>query len=149
MRVFGLGLLAVLVVHLRKGAGEFERAFPGLGAAVAKESAVKPGDFGQQPREFRLILVEEEIRNMNQPAGLTLDRRLDRGVVVAERIDSDSAQEIQIPLAARIPEIHAAPANKKDGLALVGGKQELRFHAGDGSEAHALSTSVPHSILVK
>src|ERR1019366_4524323 len=144
-----LRLVAVPIVHLRKGAGELERSLPGLGAAVAKESAAKPGDLRQQPREFRLILVEEQIGNMNQPAGLPLDRRLDGRVVVAERIDSDTTQEIQIPLATRIPEIHAAPANKKDGLALVGGKQELRFHAGDRGEAHALSTSVPHSSLVK
>src|ERR1035438_1152590 len=144
-----IGLADVLIVHLRKGAGQLERSFPGLGAAVAEESAVKPGDFGQQPRQFRLILVEEEIRNMNQPASLTLDRRLDRRVVIAERINSDSTQEIQIPLATRIPEIHAAPAYKKDRLALVGGKQELRFHAGNRSEVHALSTSVPHSSLVK
>jgi len=93
--------------------------------------------------------MKEKIRNMNQPARLTLDRRLDDRVGVAERVNSDSAQEIQIALALRIPEIHAAPANKQDGLALVGGKQELRFHAGNGGEAHALSTSVPHSSLVK
>ena len=134
---------------MRKSAGQLERSFPGLSAAVAKESAVKPGDLGQQPRQFRLILVEEKIRNMNQPASLTLDRRLNRRVIVAERIDSDSTQEIQIPLAARIPEIYAAPADKKDGLPLVGGKQELRFHARDRSKAHAFSTSVPHSSLVK
>ena len=144
-----LRLAAVAITHLRKGTGEFERSLPSLGAAVAEESAVKSGNFGQQPREFRLILVEEKIRNMNQPARLTLDRRLDRRVVVAECIDSDSAQEIQIALALRVPEIHAASANKQDGLALVGGKQKLRFHAGDGGKAHALSTSVPHSSLVK
>src|ERR1700716_2772145 len=92
-------LAAVPIIHLRKGAGELERSFPGLGAAVAKESAVKSGNFGQQPREFRLILVEEKIRNMNQPARLTFDRRLDSRVAVAERIHSDSAQEIQIALA--------------------------------------------------
>src|ERR1019366_10260837 len=102
-----LWFVKVPIVHLRKGPGQLERSFPGLGAAVAEESAVKPGDSRQQPREFRLILVEEQIGNMNQPAGLTLDRRLDGRVVVAERIDSDSAQEIQIPLAPRIPEIHA------------------------------------------
>ena len=67
MRVFGLRLLAVLVVRLREGAGELQRSFPRLGAAVAKESAIESGDFGQQPREFRLILVEEQIGNMNQP----------------------------------------------------------------------------------
>src|SRR5258708_23187265 len=142
-------LAAVLIIHLREGARELERSLPGLGAAVAKESAIKPGDFGHPPREFRLILVEKQIGNMNQSACLTLDRRLDGRMVVAQRIDSDPTQEVQIPLAARIPEIHATPANKKNGLALVGGKQELRFHAGDRSEAHALSTSVPHSSLVK
>ena len=142
-------LAALFAVRLREGAGEFERAFPSLGAAVAKESAVKPRDAGQQPRKFGLILVVEEIRNMNQTAGLTFDRRLNGRMVVAERIDSDSAQEIQIPLALGIPEIYPAPALKKDGLALVGGKQELGFPAGDRGEAHARRTSVPHSSLVK
>src|SRR6266849_9179302 len=92
-------LAAVAIIRLRKGASQFERSFPSLGAAVAEESAVKSGNFRQQPREFRLILVEEKIRDMNQPAGLTFDRRLNSGVVVAERIHSDSAQEIQIALA--------------------------------------------------
>ena len=145
----GLALAALLILRLRKGAGELERAFPSLGAAVAKESAVEAGDSRQQPREFRLILVEKKIGNMDQPPRLALDRRLDGRMVVAERIDSDSTEEIQIAFALGIPEIDAAPAHKKDGLALVGGKQKLRFHAGDRSETHALSTSVPHSILVK
>src|SRR5580658_529286 len=60
-----LRLAAVSMVRLRKGAGELERSFPGLGAAVAKESAVKPGNFRQLLRQFRLILMEEQIRNMN------------------------------------------------------------------------------------
>jgi hypothetical protein len=100
---------------LRKSAGEFERSFPGLGAAVAKESAVKPGDLGQQPRQFRLILVEEKIRNMNQPASLTLDHRLNRRVIVAERIDSDSTQEIQIPLARESQRYTPRPRTKRMG----------------------------------
>src|ERR1035437_10078312 len=40
---------SVLMVGLRKSASEFERAFPGFGTAVAKESAIKPRDFDQQP----------------------------------------------------------------------------------------------------
>src|SRR6267378_3891911 len=98
-----LWLVTVAIVHLRKGAGELERPFPGLGAAVAKESAVKPGNFSQQPRELRLIFVEEKIRNMNQPARLTFDGRLHSRVAVAERVDSNATQKIQIPLALRIP----------------------------------------------
>src|SRR5260370_31041479 len=84
---------AVRVVGLRKSAGEFERAFPGFSAAVAEEGAVKPGDFSQQALEFRLILVEEQIRNMNHPAGLPFDRRLNGGVNVAGRNDSNSTWE--------------------------------------------------------
>src|SRR5258708_4136677 len=140
---------SIAIIHLRKGAGELERSFPRLGAAVAEESAVKPGNFGHQLRELGFVLVEEKLRNMNQTAGLALDRRLDGRVAVAERIDSDSAQEIQIALALRVPEIHAASANKQDGLPLVGGKQKLRFHPRHRGEAHALSTSVPHSSFVK
>src|SRR5271169_1665931 len=32
------------IIGLRKGAGEFERSLPSLSAAIAKESAVQPGD---------------------------------------------------------------------------------------------------------
>src|SRR5580704_4302727 len=142
-------LAAVRIVLLRKGAGKLKRPLPSLSPAVAKKRAVESGDLRQHLREFRLILVEEEIRNVNQPPCLTLDRRLDCRVIVAERIDSNSTQEIQVSLALGVPEIHAAPANKKYRLALVGRKQKLRFHAGDRSETHALSTSVPHSSLVK
>src|SRR5208283_893037 len=60
-----LRFAAVLIAHVRERAGQFERAFPGLGAAVAKESAIESRDFSQHLREFCLILVEEKIRNMN------------------------------------------------------------------------------------
>src|ERR1700730_3925490 len=97
-------LAAAAIIHLRKSAGELERAFPCLSAAIAKEGAIEPGNFGQQPRELRLILVEEKIGNMNQPAGLTFDRRLNSRMAGAERVPSDSAEEIQIALTLRIPE---------------------------------------------
>src|SRR5260370_7014509 len=76
-------LAAVAIIHLRKSAGEFERAFPCFSAAIAKEGAVEPGNFGQQPRELRLILVEEKSRNMNQATGLTFDPHLSRKPTVA------------------------------------------------------------------
>ena len=73
--------------------------------------------------------MEEKIGNVNQPASLAFDRLLHGRMVVAERVDSDSTQEIEIALALGIPKIHALSARKKNGLALVGGKQELRFQA--------------------
>jgi hypothetical protein len=103
----------------------------------------------QPPRQLSLIFVEKQIGDVNQPASLALDDGLNRGMCVTERIHSNSAQEIQIAFAVRIPQMHAPPAHEKNGLALIRRQQELGFQAGDGSEAHALKTSVPYSILVK
>ena len=122
---------AILVIGLRKSTGKFQRSFPRLSAAVAKEGAVEAGDFGQKPRQLALILMKEKIRNVNQSASLAFDCRLNNRMIVAKRVDSDSAQEIEIALALGIPEIHAAPTHKKDRLALIRRKQELRFHAGN------------------
>ena len=143
-----LGFVAVAVLGAGKGAGHLERAFPGLGAAVAEESLVQAGDPGQPLRQLGLELVEEQIRHVNQPARLPLQRGLDHGMRVAQRVHPDPAQEIEIALAARIPEIDAAPALEQHALAIVSGKQQLGFGTNDGGEAHAQMTSVPPSSRV-
>ena len=70
-------------------------------------------------------------------------------MAVAESVDSDSAQKIEIAIAARIPEMDAASSLEKNLVALVGGKQQLLFRADDRSETHAQVTSVPKPSLVK
>ena len=67
-----LGFVAVVVLGAGKGASQFERAFPGFGAAVAEKRLVQAGNFRQPLRQLRLVLVEKQIRHVNQPAGLTL-----------------------------------------------------------------------------
>ena len=75
-----LGFVAVAVLGAGKGASQLERAFPGLGAAVAEKCFVQTGDLGQPLRQFRLELVEKQIRHVNQPARLPLQRRLNHGM---------------------------------------------------------------------
>src|ERR1035438_4075508 len=135
--------------RLRKGAGDFERPFPGFGAAVTKKHAIESGYLGQHLRQLSLILVKKQIRNMKQPVRLALDHRQNRWVAMAERVHSNATQKIQIAPALGIPEMHATPANKQNWLALIGGKQKLGFQTRDRSKAHARRTSVPHSIFSK
>ncbi len=68
---------------------------------------------------------------------------------MTECVHSNSTKEIEIPLAPRIPEIHTPAAHKQDRLPFVGAEQKPRLRAGNRGETHALSTSVPHSNLVK
>ena len=94
-----LGFVAIAVLSAGKGASQLERAFPGFGAAVAEERFVQAGDFRQAFRQVRLELVKKQIRDVNQPASLAFQRRLNHGVRVSQRVDPDPAQKIQVALA--------------------------------------------------
>ena len=143
------GFVPVAVLGASKSASQLERAFPGLGAAVTEERFVQAGDPGQPFRQFRLELVEKQIRDVNQAAGLPLQRRLNHGMSVTQRVHPNPAQEVEIPLAPRIPQIDAAATFKQHTLAIIGGKQKLGFGTDHGGQAHATITSVPPSSRVR
>ena len=121
--------VSVVVFNPRQGTRQLQSAFPGFGSAVAEECLVEPGDLRQPLRQFRLILVVEEIGNVNQSVGLPLQRSRDRGMRVAQRVYSNPAEKIQIALAARVPQVHAASASKQHPLAIVSGQQQFLFGA--------------------
>ena len=141
--------MAIGIFHARQRARQLERAFPGFGAAVAEKGFIQAGDFGQPLRQLRLIFMEEQIRHVNQPAGLLFQNVLNRGMRMAQRIHSHPAQEVEILLSLGIPQIDAAAVRKQHALAVVGGQQQLLLGAGYGGQAHAAITSVPQSSLVK
>ncbi len=58
------------------GASEFERGLPGFGAAVSEEDAVKSADLSETKREFGCVLVEEEVRGMDEAFALLARWRL-------------------------------------------------------------------------
>ena len=62
---------------------------------------------------------------------------------MAERVDPNSTQEVEIALAPGIPQIDASPALEKHALAVVSRQQQLGFGKNHGSQAHATVTSVP------
>ncbi len=75
-------------------AGEFERSFPGFGAGVGEEDAVEASDFGEAERELYGVLGVEEVRGVDELGGLRGDGARDRGVVVAERADTDAGEQM-------------------------------------------------------
>src|SRR5579872_848965 len=62
---------------------------------------------------------------MNSAGRFTADDFHDAGMRVAERIDGNAAEKIEILFAARIINIAAAAMREDDGLALVGGHKKL------------------------
>ena len=78
------------------GAGELERRFDALGAGVAEEHARVAGLGGQRVREIGRGTVRIEVRDVREGARLLRDRARYRGGGVAERIDGDAADEIEI-----------------------------------------------------
>ena len=48
------------------GAGQLQRGLPGFGAAVGEEDAVHAADLGEAQGEFGGVLVEEEVRGVDE-----------------------------------------------------------------------------------
>src|SRR5438094_3726552 len=138
-----LCFVAVAVVRAGISPGQLQRTFPCFGAAVAEKGAVKSRTFREALRQFCLVFVIEEIRSVNQLPCLLLENLLDRWMSVAQRIHADSAEEIQIALAGRIPEIYSATASEQHFLPVISWEQQFLLSTDCGGEVHAPMTSVP------
>ncbi len=97
------------------GAGELECGFPGFGAAVAEEDTVEAADLGETKGEFGGVLVEEEVRGVDEALALACDRFFDGGMAVAERGDADAAEEIEVVVAVFVAQIDAVAADEEIG----------------------------------
>src|SRR5207248_573181 len=106
LRSFRKGLLGI-------GASDFERAFPRFGTAVRQEYAIETGNTRQALGELHRELVVVKIRGVNQLRGLLCNRLQYRRVAIAQRIHSDSANEIEIPLALGVVEVYSLAALQK------------------------------------
>ena len=123
--------LRVWRLRVRIGARQLQRAIHRFGTAIGKENAVEPGPFGQFARERRLIRIVKEIRKVNGAPGFAPDHAHQARMRVAERIDGDSAEKIQIFASPRIIEAAAAPVREHHGRPPVRIHQVARFVAAD------------------
>ena len=64
---------------------------------------------------------------MDQRAALAGNGLHNRGMVIAERIDADAAEQIEIAIAVLIDDVNAFTAYEENGAAIVCGEQQPRF----------------------
>ncbi len=95
--------------------GNFNRALVGLRAAVAEENAVHGAGpdqfFGQFGDRGGVIIA----RRVHQRCRLFLNRLHQTGMAVAEGIDGDAGEKVQVVFPGSIPDAHALTANQCHG----------------------------------
>ncbi len=106
-------------------ASDLQRTLVGFGPGVAEKDPVHAADahqlFGQLCHGGGVIVAG----CVNQRRRLLLNGLNHAGVAVAERVDSDACQEVQILFAARVPDAHSLPAHEGNWQAGVDGQQVL------------------------
>ena len=78
------------------GAGQLQRAVNRFGAAIGEENAVEAGPFDELARERRLIRILKEIGKMDGATGFAANYAHQARMGVAERIDGDATEKIEI-----------------------------------------------------
>ena len=108
-------------------ARQLERGLDGFAAGVAKIGAIHAGDprdaFGQAGH----LVVEVVVRRVDQRAALLSDCLLNHLVAIAQRVDADAAEQIEIAVAVLIDQMNVFAGDKQNRKAIVGVDQEPRF----------------------
>src|SRR6478735_4152083 len=97
-------------------AGELERGLVGLGAGVAEEDArvVGPAEEADEAlRQGDLRLGGEEVGDVAEGAELGGDGLDEGGVGVAEGVDGDAAEQVDVLLAVGVPHVRTLPAGER------------------------------------
>ena len=107
------------------GAEDLDGAFHGLGAGVGEEDAVEAGDLAQALGQFAGVLVIVEIRGVEEQGGLLLNHLGDARVGVAEGVDADAAEQVEILAVIETVEVAALAASQRQRVTGVGGHHIL------------------------
>src|SRR5271168_174010 len=119
--VFLRGGVGSVVFRAATEAGELHGAIDGFRAAVGEEDAVEAGALGEFSGERALKLVVKEIGEMHGAGGFAADDFYDAWVRVAEGVDGDTAEKIEILFSGGVEDVAALAVGEEHGLALVGG----------------------------
>ena len=106
-------------------ARELESAFDGFGAAVGEKHAVHAGPLGKLAGQRALKRVVKKVGEMNGTRGFAANDFDDARMRMAEGVDGDAAEKIEIFFAARVIDVAAAAMGEDNGLALVRGHKKL------------------------
>src|ERR1700693_4472842 len=93
-------------------ARELDRRLVGFATRVAEEHAVRAAYRRELVRELFLLGDAVEVGGVNQARALLRDRLSQFRVAVAERVDRDTRERIEVLLAGFVPHPHALAAGK-------------------------------------
>ena len=108
-------------------ASELERALPGLGAGVGEEDAIEAGALGETQGQLGLTLVVEEVRGVDELAALNGDGVLNDGAGIAESVDADAAEQVEVADAVLIDDVDTFAMGEQNGEPFVCCQQQFGF----------------------
>ncbi len=106
-----LGMAVILGVL----AGELDLAFVGLGAGVGKEDLIKAAVLDDELRGLDGGLIVEVVGAVEDGLRTLLQALDDGGMAVAETVDGDAADEIEVLVAVLVEDVDALAALHGDG----------------------------------
>jgi hypothetical protein len=110
---------------------DLERGLVGFQARVAEEGVGQARELGQPGAELLLQRHAVVVGAVDELGDLVLQRRHQLGMGVAQRVDGDAAQAIEVLLAVGVPHPAALAMRHRDGQAAVGvhqGRRERGIH---------------------
>ncbi len=96
-----------------------ERALHRLRPGIAEEAALQPAHLRQPFGQRALILVVIEVGSMQQEARLRADDFGDPRMRVAQRVDTDPGDQVQVSLAREVVEIAALTAGQHERITRI------------------------------
>src|SRR2546425_262969 len=85
-------------------------------ATVSSRTAGAIPAAAEERRQFHRRRGVVDVRGMEQGRGLGANRFDDRRMAVAQIVDREAGEEVEIALAVRVPELGPAPPDEGDGL---------------------------------
>ena len=116
----GDDLVGAVLVQLAVAAGDFERAFHGLGAAVAEKHPVHTGVFNQQRGDVQLGQRVELVGGLDEGSGLLRDGVHHDGGAVAQVVHGPAGHKVDVLFAVGVPDAGAIAADDDHGAAADG-----------------------------
>ena len=116
---------AVRVDHL-------ERALHGLGAGVGEEAALQAAHFREAFGQEALVAVVVEVGRVDQQAGLFADNLHQPRMGVAQGVDPDTGDKVEITLPGEVVEVGAFAARQHQGITGIILEKVFLFQVHDG-----------------
>lgn len=101
-------------------ARQLERRFVGFEAGAAEEGIGQARELGQLGGELFLAGHVVVVGAVDQLADLVLQRGHQFGMVVAQRVDGDAAEAVEVGAAVRVPDSATLTVRQRDRKAAVG-----------------------------